>query len=73
MKKFVIIQEFGSPLVLAKRVIVVRDQDVASTLGHFNLKSFKDISSFEKYLEENSICILSSDDVYKKLIKSLSV
>jgi len=72
MKRIVVIQEFGTRLTLAKRIIVIRDQDIASTLRRSDFRSFKDIASFEKYLEENSICILSNDEVYKKFIKSLS-
>lgn len=74
MKKLVIIQEFGAPLAMAKKVIVVREQDIEeSFLKSFDLKSFKDFHSFEKYLQSNSICILSNEKIYNKLIKSLSV
>lgn len=72
MKKIVIFREIGVKFALAKRIIVIRDQDIASTLRRSDFRSFKDIASFEKYLEENSICILSNDEVYKKFIKSLS-
>lgn len=73
MEKLVIVREFGARLAVAKSVIVVREQDIESSLDLFNFKLFKDFASFEKHLEEKSICILSRENAYNKLIKSLSV
>jgi len=72
MKNIVIIQEFGARLSHAKEITILREQDFVSTLDQFKMKNFKSFKSFEDYLEKNSICILSNERIYKKLIESLS-